>query len=136
MTTIAWDGKTLAGDTQTRIFRARKAKLHRLPDGSLFGACGYTEHAVAALQWLQNGGDKPKLGDGFHALWIRAFGGFSVLEEGLIAIEYDMPFYAVGSGRDFAMAAMRCGKTAREAVLIAHEFDPDTGDEVQELTIP
>lgn len=33
------------------------------------------------------------------------------------------PFAATGSGWQFAMAAMRCGKTAREAVAIACEFD-------------
>ncbi len=39
-------------------------------------------------------------------------------------------FHAVGSGRDFALAAMACGKTAREAVEIAMSFDNGTGGEI------
>lgn len=36
------------------------------------------------------------------------------------------PFYAIGSGRKCALAAMACGKTALEAVEIAAMFDPYT----------
>lgn len=39
-------------------------------------------------------------------------------------------YHAVGSGRDFALAAMACGKTAREAVEIAMSFDNGTGGKV------
>lgn len=36
-------------------------------------------------------------------------------------------YHAVGSGRDFALAAMACGKAATEAVEIAIEFDNGSG---------
>jgi ATP-dependent protease HslVU (ClpYQ) peptidase subunit len=39
-------------------------------------------------------------------------------------------FFAIGSGRDFALAAMHCGKTAHQAVQIAAEFDNNTGYEM------
>jgi len=39
-------------------------------------------------------------------------------------------FYAVGSGRDFALAAMHLGKTPEEAVKVAMEFDLKTGLDV------
>lgn len=35
--------------------------------------------------------------------------------------------HAIGSGRDFALAAMHCGKSALEAVQIAGYFDTGTG---------
>jgi hypothetical protein len=40
------------------------------------------------------------------------------------------PPCAIGSGMDFALAAMACGKTAAEAVEIAARFDPNTGGRV------
>ena len=42
-------------------------------------------------------------------------------------------FVAVGSGRDYAMATMALGHTARRAVEIACRFDPGTGNGIDEL---
>jgi hypothetical protein len=41
--------------------------------------------------------------------------------------------FAIGSGRDFALAAMHCGKTAREAVQVACEFDSGCGNGIDVL---
>jgi hypothetical protein len=43
--------------------------------------------------------------------------------------------YAIGSGSDFALAAMDLGKTAEEAVSFAATRDPFTNTEVQKLEI-
>ena len=40
-------------------------------------------------------------------------------------------FHAIGSGRDFAMAAIALGKNAREAVELAAQFDIYTGGDVE-----
>jgi hypothetical protein len=45
------------------------------------------------------------------------------------------PFYAIGSGRVPAMAAMHAGATAIEAVEIAKKLDPSTGGEVRGYAI-
>jgi ATP-dependent protease HslVU (ClpYQ) peptidase subunit len=42
----------------------------------------------------------------------------------------DYKFWAIGSGRDFALAAMEMGATAEEAVLLASKFDRKTGNVV------
>lgn len=39
----------------------------------------------------------------------------------------DMPFWAAGSGADYAMGAMAAGKDAKEAVEIACRFDINCG---------
>lgn len=44
-------------------------------------------------------------------------------------------FTAIGSGRDFALAAMHLGKSARQAVEIATELDLFTGGNVREATV-
>ena len=41
------------------------------------------------------------------------------------------PYHAIGSGRDFALAAMACGKSAYDAVKIAIDFDNGSGGEIQ-----
>jgi hypothetical protein len=108
-------------------------KIHRLKDGGLFGAAGYLSEAMAVVEWLNQGGDKPKVtADKFHAILIRE-GALFMLEDNLIPVKHENPFFAVGSGRDFAVAAMFLGKSAAEAVRVAHEFDTDTGPEVMEL---
>lgn len=43
--------------------------------------------------------------------------------------------FAIGSGRDFAMAAMHLGKTAKEAVEIAMHFDINTGGDIIEFEV-
>lgn len=42
----------------------------------------------------------------------------------------------MGSGRDFAIAAMHCGKTAREAVEIASLYENGCGNGVDVLEAP
>lgn len=137
MTTIAWDGKTLAGDTQSSMFRGRTRKVFRLKGGALFGMCGNLHEGIAVMRWLDGveGAAKPTVSEGFHGILIRDR-KLHVLERCLEIVEYDRVNFAIGSGRDFAMAAMHLGKNAREAVLVAHQFDVDTGDEVMSLTVP
>lgn len=134
MTTIAFDGRTLAGDTQHSMFRGNGEKVFCLNDGSLFGSCGQIQDGAAVREWLASGGEKPKVEDGFHAIFVKD-GRLYSLENKLVHLEQRRPFFAIGSGRDYAMAAMFLGKTAADAVRVAHEFDVDTGDAVTELSI-
>lgn len=133
MTTICWDGKTLAADSQTTLFRGPYRKIHRC--GSvLFGSSGDMQWNEAVRLWLC-GGEKPTLkGDLFHGIIIRD-GRASIVNEHLIEMPVDRPFMAVGTGRDFAMAAMHLGKSAVEAVAIAMLFDSDTGGEITMLEL-
>lgn len=45
------------------------------------------------------------------------------------------PFAAVGSGGDFAIVAMECGKSAKEAVDIACRFDPNSRGPIHSLSL-
>lgn len=44
-------------------------------------------------------------------------------------------FYAIGSGGPYAMGAMAMGATPEEAVAVAARFDPNTGGEIEALTL-
>ena len=135
MTTVAWDGRTLAADTQSSLYRLPVRKIYRLNEHKHFyGACGDVQICRAVHAWLM-GEDKPALSDAdkFHGLLIED-GKVFTLESRLIKIPHDSPFIAIGSGRDFAMGAMACGKSAADAVRIAMQFDVDTGGDVDEIS--
>ncbi|MGH6820872.1 MAG: hypothetical protein ACREDU_08445 [Methylocella sp.] len=130
MTTICWDGKTLAADTFAHGSVIVKVhKLYRLSDGAMFGAAGSCQEAMAVLAWL-NGGEKPADLENFVGLIITRAGA-QFLGERLMREPVLEPFYAIGSGAHFAIAAMACGKTAIEAVRLAERFDPYTGGPVE-----
>lgn len=139
MTTICWDGKTLAADRQLTSSGTPflTTKCHRLKDGSLFASCGALELNAAARLYLNGEAEKPAMGkdDDFDGLLIKPDGSAWMLNKLLHAIPIESPYYSTGSGRDFALVALRMGKTARAAVELAAEFDIWTGMGVTELTI-
>lgn len=139
MTTIAWDGRTLCADRQltTSGVRFETTKAHRLKDGSLFASCGALENNVAVKQWLNGGDDKPAIDkdDDFDGVLIRPDGTAWMLNKKLHLIAIESPYFATGSGRDFALLALKLGKTAREAVELACELDIWSGMGITELTV-
>ena len=48
---------------------------------------------------------------------------------------YEDETFAIGCGRDFALAAMHLGKTAREAVEVAIALDSGCGNGIDALTL-
>lgn len=56
-------------------------------------------------------------------------------DEDFIPYEYEAPFYAIGSGRGFAIGAMAAGALPTEAVVIASEYDKSTDNKIQTLKI-
>ena len=133
MSTICWDGKTLAADRMCcASFKARTTKVWRLANGALFGGAGVMEHVLVARAWLEEGGDKPENLDDFCGILVESGKSYR-LEGRLIRERIVERYHAVGSGSPFAITAMHLGKTAREAVLIAARFDPRTGGGVDVL---
>ena len=135
MSTVAFDGKTLAADRQCcAAYKTRVRKVWRLSDGRLFGGAGLFEQVLAVRAWLDEGGDKPERLDDFSGILVDLNGTAYRLEERLIRDRILERCHAVGSGAPFAITAMALGKTAREAVRIAAGFDPRTGGGVDVLT--
>lgn len=139
MTTIAWDGKTLASDTQSTsggYFKRRAKKIFRLHNGDLFAGAGNYDDVLAAVEWLQHRPtQKPTLKD-FVGILIKAIDGKAYkLEEGLMEAPIHEGFFAIGTGRDFAVMAMYLGKSAREAVELAILFDSQSGGEIETIEV-
>lgn len=135
MTTIAFDGRTLAADTRSTSggMPWECTKAHKLKDGRLFAGSGSAEDCEAVLCWLECGGDKPTTKD-FFGILIESGQCFR-LEDKLIKMPVRSPFHAIGSGRDYAIAAMHYGKTAREAVELASIYDVYTAGPVTEIAV-
>lgn len=140
MTTIATDGKTMAGDGQAEacntIICTSRAKVVRLSDGSLFGSAGRGADNIAMAKWLENGCDGKKPG-------FKRFSGLHLFPDGRLEYwseDVDVPTpvdapCAVGSGMDFAIGAMLHGATPEEAVDIAAKRDPGTGGKITVLSL-
>lgn len=141
MTVVAWDGKTLAADRMSCAvgYGYTVTKVHRLKDGGLVAFSGDGDHAMALLHWLN--------GDRAAANYPAAqkdndTSAFVVYPDGSKLSYGKTPHpqrvecerYAMGHGRDFALMAMRLGKTAREAVELTCEMDVYCGNGVDALT--
>lgn len=144
MTTIAFDGKTMAADLRassgTRILTV-KTKLRRLPDGAIAGACGVLSSCSKLLDWLCDKIEDDELelsvldddGNGAEALVAYPSGELYLYDSSGHPTELGERKYAIGSGGDYALAWMEANKkaTARSAVKYAMSRDSGTGNGIQ-----
>lgn len=135
MTTLVFDGKTLACDRRMGP-GYNVPKIFKLKDGRYASGCGNYDYILEIVYWLNCGAprdDRPSLpdtnGDAVADVVV-------VNKKGLVSW-LTWPFLreqrltetrvAFGSGSEFAMGALAMGATARQALKIAHRFDPHTG---------
>jgi ATP-dependent protease HslVU (ClpYQ) peptidase subunit len=62
--------------------------------------------------------------------------GIYVYEGILYPVKIKNQYYAIGSGAEYAIAAMRMGANPRQAVRVASEFDPGTGGPIDVWKLP
>jgi len=142
MTIICWDGKTLAADKRAvcQGLSRTVTKIRRFGN-LLVGVSGDTEAMGQAMQWVSNGRkpeDYPaylKDKDCKATMMIIDADRVLIYGESPIPTHYEDKKTATGSGRDYALAAMLCGKTAREAVEIACLFETGCGNGIDELEV-
>jgi ATP-dependent protease HslVU (ClpYQ) peptidase subunit len=132
MTTIATDGKSMAGDgmscSMDMVVTTGRKKVHRLGDGRIVGCSGNSANIIRFVAWLE-GGDKPEIKDSFAALILEADGSTFQFCEQLVPMPVDLPA-ALGSGVHFAVGAMLAGASPRRAVEIASSRDPHSGGDI------
>jgi len=138
MTTIAWDGKTLAADTLITENGKRVGRCSKIENvnGILFGVSGGVEWLAAFRGWFLGGmkGDRPAMKSGDSAAQAIVIYKDRVLS--LMPDGWDVmmaPFYAIGSGQDLAMGALALGHTAQDAVRAACMIDVYSGGEITVL---
>lgn len=141
MTVIAWDGRTLAADKRTSFGTSfvTTTKIQRI-DGRLVGYSGDSAQGRSCVQWVRDGMDKTK----FPELQRSTPGSLLIIESGG-AIHYygntpdpiviEDKRFSIGSGSEYADAAMYLGKTAREAVEVAIALDSACGNGIDTLEL-
>lgn len=137
MTTIATDGRSMAGDgriTRGSLITGGEAlKIFRLSDGSLLGGAGDADAVHELREWLDKGGcaKRPKTPN-VHMLHLWANGECWIHCDNHSATKTGLPT-AIGSGDHLAIGAMEAGATPEEAVAIAAKRDVNTGGRITVL---
>lgn len=128
----------MASDKRANLSGVRMTvtKIRRGEAGNLVGVAGTAALTEDIFHWLCEGGERPE-GQGEKSDWCAIL---EITPEGVIyrherlgRIRVEDAQYAVGSGADFARAAMAMGATAAEAIKLASKFDTATGDGVDVL---
>ena len=129
MTTIAWDGETLAADraawSGAMKYRVRKVHKVKAPDGAVYlvAFSGDGHFAQAVLRWMTGGphpGAYPNTDNVVIAVVIDEQRRIWRMES--TNLRYGCVLervHACGGGQDFAIGALEAGATAAQAVRIA-----------------
>jgi hypothetical protein len=112
----------------TKIFQDKFSDI-------LFGAAGSMDNANMFYDWIKAGRPddrKPQFISDQHGL--VSFTGMVIekgeiyrYEKGLFKQHLDVPFWAIGSGGDYAFGAMAMGADSKKAVEVAIKFDICSG---------
>lgn len=142
MTIVAWDGKTLAADKRAERAGAGHAKVTKVfkINGCLVAISGSYDIGMELVNWFQNGCIREEFpqrqGEDNEALLLvitpdRRITHYERTPEPLI---FEQEQTAMGSGRDYALAAMHLGFDARKAVEVACAFDVYCGNGIDEIS--
>jgi ATP-dependent protease HslVU (ClpYQ) peptidase subunit len=141
LTTIACDGKSMAGDGLCltggdSISSTTVVKVRRLAGGGLVGVAGSAFDVDTFVDWLNSDRSEKPLDtwEKSEALVLEPDGKAYFYNSTGKCFETSIPA-ATGSGVEMAMAAMACGKTAKEAVEIACLLHSQSGGLITELRL-
>ena len=145
MSVIAWDGECLAADKQATVgsLYVATTKIWRRGTGRSADTLAMltlvrAEGLVVGWRCASRLPAKPPRRLQGVGVTARRYPGW---EAGALPahphpVRYDEgQKFAIGSGRDFALAAMHLGRSADEAVRVACEFDQCCGNGVDELRL-
>lgn len=142
MTTIAYDGYTLAADRMADGGGMARSvsKLYPVPGGWV-AISGRLCVGLEVLEWIRAGRNPATFPaaqrgeDPAYVLLIEADGVPRLFEGGPFPLEFQDRLFAMGSGREYALAAMDLGRSPAEAVRLAAKYDPYTNEVVDEVRI-
>ena len=142
MSTIVYRDGIMAADTRAWAGRSspigQKAKIRRLSNGFLLGcASGVPGAGEYLMDWYEDGHDHEKLilPKDFTLLIVNTNGqAFLADDSPHLSGPITAPWFAIGSGCDYAMGAMAMGATAVQAVEVACHLDSVSDLPVQTIT--
>jgi len=144
MTTIAFDGKSVAADgwqmtddgtiDRQHIQKIFEAKTNRY---AVVGGAGETDAVNAFVEWIMGGTPKrtyPEIckerADYCEYFAVTVDGLLEMYERTAKPVSSSKHIDAFGSGRRLALGAMAAGASAENAVRIASQFDIRTGGKI------
>jgi 20S proteasome alpha/beta subunit len=142
MTVIAWDGTMLAADKRLCFgdLATTTTKIFKVAD-SLVGYSGDCDAGEEMLAWFRSGA-MPEAFPPYQRQNDRWAGLLVITPDKRIKKYERTPYpliiqdkcFAIGSGRDFALAAMHLGYSARDAVEVTCQLDSSCGNGIDVLT--
>jgi hypothetical protein len=138
MTTVVYDGRVLAADSQVssgdRVF-GKARKLFELSGGRLLGCVGSAALWPAVVAWLEGGPEPQKRPEEkFSGILVHPGGRAEEISEEFRLWPACVP-WAGGTGESAAMAAFYCGRDAVRAVECAIALDVWSGGPIQSLNV-
>ena len=139
MTTVVWDGKSLAADSQvtTGSVRGTAHKLAKSKAGFLVAGCGDWPTVKMWINWVLAGmppEQQPSSVSETSILIVDPRGRPTLFADTPVASPLPRKQWAIGSGADIALGAMAAGADARAAVKIACKLDVYSGGKIVVLT--
>lgn len=143
MTVIAWDGKTLAADRQASYggMICTVTKIHRVGD-LLVGGSGELPFVLEMVEWVRAGriaADFPasqrSKEDWQSVLVVERDGSTSLYERTPYPVRYAQQAVVIGSGREFARAALHLGFDSVKAVETAIALSDGCGIGIDTLEL-
>ena len=143
MTIICWDGTTLAADKRATYsgMICTVTKIHRV-NGLLVGGSGDSCHILALIEWVREGRKIEKFpkhqedkDDSVSLLVVELDGTTSSYERTPYPIKYEQRNVCIGSGREYARAALHLGCNSSDAVSAAIALDSGCGNGIDTLTL-
>ena len=107
-------------------------KLRR-GENSIYGACGDWEKIVSFYQALESK-SSPDSDTDVTVLELRS-DGIWIYESTIIPAKIKNDFWAIGTGANFAIAAMHLGLTPAEAVKLACLYDTSSHEPIDVMTL-
>lgn len=140
MTTLVYRDGILAADSKitygATIMPGGAKKIHKLPDGALYGFVGSLESGELMRRWLLDREQR------FPGIKTDNFEGLIVsIEDGMLFFEdrdwvkIKLPYVAMGSGKEHAYGALQVGASAIQAVKAAMKLDAGSGGRVRSLEL-
>lgn len=142
MTIICFRDGVLAADKRSvNHFRPTTVtKIFRIGD-SLTAVSGDLVKGLEIIEWIKAGRKDDELPafqrslDQFVPVLLASHGGLQLFENSPIPFRIEEPFFAMGSGRDYALMAMHLGRDAKEAVRLTCEMTTCCGNGIDTLTL-
>ena len=140
MTTIAWDGMTVASDSQStegEIRGLHPCKKLIKYKGNIYAFAGTISSCKEVIRWLKRGGKKtdvPEMADMDFAV-LQFKDGKCFLYCADFSPSQILPPYTMGTGKEVALGAILAGVTAQEAVRITCDVDINSGLPVQHYEV-